>query len=203
MFCRNCGKEINDNSTFCPHCGKPVLGNKPNTNTNKQNGLSQVNAESVQALVQKMIKNKKILAIIGVILLIILLFARCGKDGGNSGGKSGGKNSLSSIEGHWEQNAETCDDYSFCYTAMYEIKITKEGIKGSGGGAEWAVSAKDVTIENVGGTDYYCLNGVMYNWNTFEKLNTRIGLYLQDDGKLKCEIFLEGGWHPVARYVKK
>ena len=26
MFCKNCGKELNDNAKFCPHCGVKVTG---------------------------------------------------------------------------------------------------------------------------------------------------------------------------------
>ena len=28
MYCKNCGKEIEDNSSFCNHCGKPLDGNQ-------------------------------------------------------------------------------------------------------------------------------------------------------------------------------
>lgn len=34
MFCKHCGKEIEDESSFCKYCGKPVSGSKKES-TNK------------------------------------------------------------------------------------------------------------------------------------------------------------------------
>lgn len=39
MFCKNCGKEVNDNAVVCVHCGCAIA--QPATGTaNKSNGLS-------------------------------------------------------------------------------------------------------------------------------------------------------------------
>ena len=35
MYCRNCGKEINDSAVFCPDCGKPVNKNLSNQESQK------------------------------------------------------------------------------------------------------------------------------------------------------------------------
>ena len=40
MFCKNCGKEIDDNAYVCPHCGvKTDTDNKP-VATNSTNGMA-------------------------------------------------------------------------------------------------------------------------------------------------------------------
>lgn len=40
MYCKNCGKEINDNAVVCPYCGVQV--GKLNTQENKTNTLAIV-----------------------------------------------------------------------------------------------------------------------------------------------------------------
>ncbi len=37
MFCRNCGKEIEDDSLFCTFCGTPIKNNQNNNLTNTVN----------------------------------------------------------------------------------------------------------------------------------------------------------------------
>ena len=44
-FCSNCGKEIPENSTFCPSCGTPIEGTNPSQNNNSSvNTNTNVNA---------------------------------------------------------------------------------------------------------------------------------------------------------------
>lgn len=31
MFCKNCGRELNDNMKFCSGCGTPIQQSEPNT----------------------------------------------------------------------------------------------------------------------------------------------------------------------------
>lgn len=45
MYCRNCGKEIKDNSSFCPYCGSSV--NKKIVFERKATQVDKVNCESV------------------------------------------------------------------------------------------------------------------------------------------------------------
>ena len=42
MFCKNCGKEIDDNATVCIHCGVPTANaqQQPVVTGNKTNGLA-------------------------------------------------------------------------------------------------------------------------------------------------------------------
>lgn len=44
-YCRNCGKEIKDNSSFCPYCGSSV--NKKIVFERKATQVDKVNCESV------------------------------------------------------------------------------------------------------------------------------------------------------------
>lgn len=45
MYCKNCGKEIEDNSFFCPYCGSSV--NKKIVFERKATKVDKVNSESV------------------------------------------------------------------------------------------------------------------------------------------------------------
>jgi len=38
MYCPNCGKEINENSRYCTHCGEHVLGRQENNQINISRG---------------------------------------------------------------------------------------------------------------------------------------------------------------------
>lgn len=38
MFCDKCGKQINDNAAFCPHCGCSMSGDNSKDAINKGNG---------------------------------------------------------------------------------------------------------------------------------------------------------------------
>ncbi|MDE6597696.1 MAG: DUF4190 domain-containing protein [Clostridia bacterium] len=43
MFCKNCGKEINDNAVVCPHCGVQVAHVQVNnSNSNESNTIAIV-----------------------------------------------------------------------------------------------------------------------------------------------------------------
>ena len=39
-FCSNCGKEISENSTFCPSCGTPIGGTNPNQNNSNNTSIN-------------------------------------------------------------------------------------------------------------------------------------------------------------------
>ncbi len=58
MFCKNCGKEIDDNSTFCPYCGQQInentdyyyTGNNNNNNIKKESQVIGILAIVFSAL---------------------------------------------------------------------------------------------------------------------------------------------------------
>ena len=39
-FCSNCGKELAENSTFCPSCGTPIGGTNPNQNNSNNTSIN-------------------------------------------------------------------------------------------------------------------------------------------------------------------
>ena len=41
MFCKNCGKEINDNAVVCPHCGVQV-GKVETSSDGKKNNMALI-----------------------------------------------------------------------------------------------------------------------------------------------------------------
>ncbi len=70
MFCKICGKEINDQAVICPHCGcqvKETAG--ANTDVNKVNVLCIIGF--VLSLVSLLISLVGIVAIAGLVLSII------------------------------------------------------------------------------------------------------------------------------------
>ncbi len=58
MYCKNCGKEIDDNSTFCPYCGQQInentdyyyTGNNNNNNIKKESQVIGILAIIFSAL---------------------------------------------------------------------------------------------------------------------------------------------------------
>lgn len=93
MFCKNCGKEIENGAKFCPHCGTsqglsqhvvepvPVKDVKNGKKDNTRNGLKTA---------------KLVIGIISIVLFIIIAFQSCAVgvsnallDNGESSGSSG------------------------------------------------------------------------------------------------------------------
>lgn len=62
MICKNCGKQIKDGVSFCPHCGKPV--------NNKSENISKGNIDIIP---DKSIKSWKIPALIGGVGVLVVL----------------------------------------------------------------------------------------------------------------------------------
>ena len=53
MYCKNCGKEIDDNSTFCPYCGQQIAENADkfyNNGYNNQNNNNNNNKKESQVI---------------------------------------------------------------------------------------------------------------------------------------------------------
>ena len=58
MYCKNCGKEIDDNSTFCPYCGQQIAENADkiykgfnNQNNNYNNNKKESQVIGILAIV--------------------------------------------------------------------------------------------------------------------------------------------------------
>lgn len=74
MFCKNCGKEIEDGTKFCPHCGTSIAADTPSTEQ----------APPKRSPVAKTASNrnglktaKLIIGIISIVLFIIIAFQSC------------------------------------------------------------------------------------------------------------------------------
>ena len=59
MFCQNCGKELKEDNLFCTQCGCPI---------------NNINLENQQTVIKKTRKNKVIIIISIVIVVLIGLY---------------------------------------------------------------------------------------------------------------------------------
>ena len=85
MFCKTCGKEINDNAVICPYCGCAVSGEiKEKTIENSQDKKGKANVMSiigfVLSLVSLLLSLFGAVAIAGLVLSIIGL-VQCNQNG--------------------------------------------------------------------------------------------------------------------------
>lgn len=78
MFCKNCGKEMKEGTTFCPECGAKVESNTVAQEKTIDAGAFQsamANSEVTVAVKKK--SKKKLFIIVGVILAAIIIIAVC------------------------------------------------------------------------------------------------------------------------------
>lgn len=74
MFCKNCGKEIDDNAKFCMYCGSTIHEENKEENKEENDKVNKILEDINKGT--KMDSNKKLLKIvsaIGVIVAIIIL----------------------------------------------------------------------------------------------------------------------------------
>lgn len=77
MYCKNCGKEIEENSVFCEFCGQKIEGENPEKKEDTQNAIGGTKKEKVRILkkyrgfIQKQSKNVRITIIVVLIALSI------------------------------------------------------------------------------------------------------------------------------------
>ncbi|MDE6373920.1 MAG: zinc-ribbon domain-containing protein [Clostridia bacterium] len=78
MFCRNCGKEIDDNAVFCPHCGSQTLntaGGQPQAQQQPQvTPVGQPNVQPFNVAPQTEPKGTNGLGIAGFVLGLLSLY---------------------------------------------------------------------------------------------------------------------------------
>lgn len=67
MYCRQCGKSLDDNQKFCMNCGAPTNNTVPNQNVQKK--TIQIGGKEIGE------KEKKILIIVGIIIVIMALIS--------------------------------------------------------------------------------------------------------------------------------
>lgn len=74
MFCRNCGKEIEDGTKFCPHCGTSIAADTPSSEPALPNNSPVVKTAGNR---NGMKTAKLIIGIISIVLFIIIAFQSC------------------------------------------------------------------------------------------------------------------------------
>ena len=75
MTCRNCGKEIDDNNSFCPFCGEKIITEKIDGNSvHEEEEYDRVAAETglVSTNKENAGRNKKIVIAIAIICLVVV-----------------------------------------------------------------------------------------------------------------------------------
>ena len=83
MFCKYCGKEMDDSATFCPECGKPVNENIEVSRKNRKQSKKE--------------KKHPILAVILIVLAIFLIVAAVSGGEGNDNEKTSGSSSIANV----------------------------------------------------------------------------------------------------------
>ena len=83
MFCKNCGKEVDDDAKFCPKCGKTideeVIRSDNQTSNNQQNsGAATYNTMSIVGFIFSFF-----MSLVGLILSIIG-YKQAKKEGGST-----------------------------------------------------------------------------------------------------------------------
>ena len=140
MFCQGCGKEISDDTKFCPACGRPTDGS-----------ASSPKAPAQSTTPPKSFNNKLLLiigiAVIAVLVIIILLIGNKGKSKDsdvsdevsteNVTQHDSKDSTLSDYVGDWR----VCKDiqsnsYAFDYEVPYYLRIESEGLTGVAEGPE-------------------------------------------------------------------
>lgn len=89
MFCKKCGKELNEGAAFCPNCGEQVNGGTANANTvpvNPQNGGNEPLTHNIAVSIVLSIVTCGIYAIYWFIMLTDEVNRRAGTPEDTSGG---------------------------------------------------------------------------------------------------------------------
>ena len=71
MYCRKCGKKIEENSKFCPYCGFDLKGGQDKVTTKKQNVQLQKEDKSVSP--KKWVIPTVIVAGIAIVVIVAFL----------------------------------------------------------------------------------------------------------------------------------
>lgn len=218
MFCQGCGKEISDDTKFCPSCGRPV--GSVDAQQARTTGSSEAKGSNSF--------NNKILLIIGIaviaVLLVVIMVIFKGKKEesvSDTPSETSAENtetdlpseeqatSYDDIIGSWKRsNNVTGDNYaSWAYEPIQLLEISSQGILGNAvTETVYSVSAKDVENKTEGGITYHYFTGEMRTKpnadNGAERLKTEIRLYINEDGKLCYEIYTpqDKDWVLIARY---
>ena len=90
MYCKKCGKELNDNAAFCRYCGTKIkLDNKDNANKNTNVGESAVNESGSKLESERKVQIALIIGIgvailIAIVIVVALMTGSISKDTASS-----------------------------------------------------------------------------------------------------------------------
>ena len=126
MYCKNCGKEIEENSKFCMHCGTPLTESTTDEHTKDKTGdatLTNITSENVE---QKGNKAGKIAIalMIGISILIAVMFGcyKCiNAANGNTSTTSIVSRSATASDITVQQDTSLAFSYNLIVTPKYDI----------------------------------------------------------------------------------
>ena len=224
MYCRKCGKEINNDVVFCPYCGEATTtGSASNKPLGEKKTIEKTNVSNGT--------NKTLIfvgvAIIVVLLAIILILVNGGKNKGNDNvdtsnvtdEKAVEDSILSEIVGEWKQCGKVGGGaYADWYETPTYLRIVPEGLMGVGAAEAFDVDTGEVVGENVFyqiGTrniNVYEENGVKYYEISAEIFTgiegkNEIGIryyYDNTENVLVCDYNVpeDGFWQKHAKYER-
>lgn len=230
MFCRECGKEIDDNAAFCIYCGKPTA------NAGVSNNVILNGNEDKK---KKATKKTKIIGIIAIIILVVIVFmlaaggttskvtdtaggttSKVADTAGETADKATGTagrtaetSALNDIIGDWH---EWVNIGSPTYASTFEkpsyLRVEAEGITALTyvvlNRLYYAIGVDDISIQEENGIKYYAYSAELYSSRVagesesgIQKIGIR--LYLDEvSGWLVCEFNApgDGFWQRVGAY---
>ncbi len=206
MFCQGCGKEISDDTKFCPACGRPTDGSTVSSNSPSQSNPT----------LPKSINNKMLLiigvAVIVLLIVIIVIIGSKGKDKSSNVSDeaktenvSSQDSSLSDYLGDWRLCKDIqSNSYAFDYEVPSYLRIESEGLKGVGDGPEiegnmesWRFVGENIFFEvgtnkidsyEENGNEYFELTSELYEKGGNGRHDVGIRFYYNNsDGGLVME----------------
>lgn len=229
MYCKECGKEIDDNAAFCIYCGKP---------TANAGAATYVIPDGNEDKRKKSSKNIIWIGIIVIIILVVLVFMFSAKGNVNNvtDTAAGTANTVTDTAGTTTNKAadtatstaetsalnDIIGDWGMClgidsntYASNFEevsyFRVEAEGIMAIGGdmGSRfYAIGVDDITIQEENGIKYYTYSAEMYTTLLEQgggsgRQVIGIRLYLDEvSGWLVCELNTlgDGFWQIVDAY---
>lgn len=226
MFCQGCGKEISDDTKFCPACGRPTDGS-----------AVQANPQQKSALTNPKSSTNKLLLIIGiaVIALLVVIILVLSIKGKNKTADSSSTD-ISAIEedsesakqegsilkdyiGDWRKAGDVWGDaYADQYEVPMYMRIESEGISSFASGPEqdetgraigetvyFAVGTDKIKEYEEDGKTYYELRAELYGGNGQGLNDTGVRFYFDTDEDLLIgELFTaeDGRWQRRMKFKR-
>ncbi len=223
MFCQGCGKEIPDDTMFCPACGRPTSSKNVQPKQPSRPTGTPLN----------LLNNKRLLIIGGaVIVLLIIIILVIGKKDKKTDNNSPvaesnttteseatapikGNSILGAYTGDWRSYGDSfSNSYADNYEMPYYLRIESDGMTAvaeapnfdegsgefSGETVYWEVGAKNMNITQEGGKDYIEFNAELYAGVGNGRNMTGIRFYYDNaEELLVCELNTPEDGHWVKR----